>query len=110
MNIQDGQLSPVIKTRTPTRIKELKLLARVEIKANEFGVGNKDVERKSTAEGSDIEANTKQNNKRISLEPSIKLKHVKTTPTKCGASMTKGNQTDVKKNESKPGQNNIKQT
>ena len=89
-------MSPVIKTRTPTKVKELKLLAKVEIKANEFGVERKGIKKKPMGK---IETNTKQSNKRVSLEPSIKLAHFHTKWMKCGESKTKGKETVVKENE-----------
>jgi hypothetical protein len=69
-------MSPVIKTRTPTKVKELKLLAKVEIQADEFRVERKDMEKK-TANGK-MDTNTKQSYKRVSLEPRVKLGDINT--------------------------------
>ena len=93
-------MSPVIKTRTPTKVKELKLLANVETKTTKFVDGNKDVKRNSATFGRNMETK-KPNKRRISLEPSIKLTHIETTGIKCHGSATKKNQNDMKENEKK---------
>ena len=95
--MQDGQLSPVIKTRTPTKVKELKLLINAEARARAFGVGNEDGRRNSTG-GINVEGK-KETTRRVSLEPCIKLQHV-TKGTKWGESVITGNN-GTKGNEKK---------
>ena len=107
MKVQDGQLSPVINTRTPTKVKELKLLINAETKAR--ALGNKDERRNSTG-GINMEGK-KQTDKRISLEPCIKLENVVTTRRRWGESVTNGNKDDCnKKKEPTPPRKNINET
>lgn len=89
----------MIKTRTPTKVKELKLLINAEARGRALGVENMDERRNSTG-GINVKGKKPTKN-RVSLEPSIKLQHVGTTGTKWGESMTKGNKDDTKVNGKK---------
>lgn len=102
-------LSPVIKTRTPTKVKELKLLVNLE-KPKDFGVVNKTIKRNST--GGITTSHDEQKTRRISLEPSIRLRHLGTPGVKCGESLTKAQQTRIgedERNKLSP-KNDLKQT
>ncbi|XP_028391428.1 uncharacterized protein LOC114516214 isoform X2 [Dendronephthya gigantea] len=86
-------LSPVIKTRTPTKVKELKLLVNLEKKSKDI------IKRNSTGGITTSGDEQKTNKRRISLEPSIRLRSLGVSGVKCGESLTKGQQTRIEEDE-----------